>query len=176
MLERPVVAGVPGRRLRVLRLQLPAHAPLRGGEPAGHQAHPRRPPPRDRPAGSRRRGRRPERVTTRDRGRSRVRGAENASFGIRLPDRRAPMGRAEGLTEGRVGCGDGGCGVHFSYPLMREIPRLDMKDSIPGGTPALRSSKDNSYLTLVRWQWKPTHHPQTKWVPATPRSRSLPDS
>ena len=46
----------------------------------GRKIEPRMPPPRDRPAWARPRGRRPEGVNTRARGRSRVRGAENASF------------------------------------------------------------------------------------------------
>ena len=54
-LERPVGAGVPSPRLRVPRLRRPAHAPLQGGEPAGHAAHPRRAPPSDRAAWARRR-------------------------------------------------------------------------------------------------------------------------
>jgi hypothetical protein len=79
-LERLVGAGVPRGRLRVPRLRRPAHAPLYGAQPAGHPAHPRRAPPRHGPAWARRRGRRPEGVNTRDRGRSRGRGMENASF------------------------------------------------------------------------------------------------
>jgi hypothetical protein len=55
-------------------------APLHGAQPAGHAAHPRRAPPCDRPAWARRRGRRPDDVTTRARGRSRARGMKNVSF------------------------------------------------------------------------------------------------
>jgi hypothetical protein len=85
-------AGKRARRVQVLggkELALPPrcasfagyslHA-LRRRQPAGHPAHPRRPPPRDRPAGSRRRGRRPEGVNTRDRGRSRARRPSNAAI------------------------------------------------------------------------------------------------
>ena len=77
-LERPVGARVPRGRPRVPRLRRPAHAPLRRAQPAGHPAHPRRAAPRDGTPWARPRGRRPEGVTTRDRGRRRVRGLEKA--------------------------------------------------------------------------------------------------
>ncbi len=78
--SRSVGARVPRGRRRVPRLRRRPRAPLHGAQPAGHAPHPRRAPPRDRPAWARRRGRRPDGVTTRDRGRSRARGAEKARF------------------------------------------------------------------------------------------------
>jgi hypothetical protein len=107
-------AGFFGRRLRVPRLRRAARAAPHRAEPGDGAADHRGAPARHRAAGIEPRGRRPDGVITRDRGRSPARGG-SAVFETAVFEPRSGRSRVERSLTG--GGRLPGWAVHTSYPL-----------------------------------------------------------